>query len=158
MLGLDPASATCYVGCCEGRKHLHSVTPCCPYLPTRPLAYSRILELLCHLALSPWARLSDLHSPRAALAFHVLAHCPVRWAAACLSQMPAAVAAPARQSLRVHPGYQINSGGITELVFKSPLLCLITAPKHRSGDIGSSDMPKRSQKALSLSAAVRFLT
>ena len=43
------------------------------------------------------------------------------------------------------------------LVYKEHLFYLTTAPKHKSSDVGYSDMPKRSHKVCPLSEKVKVL-
>lgn len=51
-------------------------------------------------------------------------------------------------SPRVGLGPRISSCGVTAPVFRSPLFDLMMAPKHKSGDAGSSDTPRRSRSCL----------
>ena len=48
--------------------------------------------------------------------------------------------------------------GIAVLVFLSPSLYLITAPKCKNNDVDNSDEPKRSHKVRPLSEKVNFST
>lgn len=50
--------------------------------------------------------------------------------------------------------YQFDCHGIAVLVSQSPFFYLMMAPKHKSGEDGDLDMPKRNYQVLSLSEEV----
>ena len=60
------------------------------------------------------------------------------------------------ESLSSHACYQMACHIVPVLVFQSPLLYLINAPKQESSDASNSDMPERSWKVLPASEKVNI--
>lgn len=65
------------------------------------------------------------------------------------------LAYPTCESLNSRLIYQIHYCGIIVLVFKSPLLALIMAPKFKNSDARNSDMPKKGPNVLLLIEKVK---